>query len=296
MKQTFFDPAVWEQVWQNDGQTAINKMKAAGIDPTHSFDHKAVSFNEQVFNEEGRRRSKRIMNWLEDQGVRFQGASILDIGAASGGFTVPFVERGAQVTAVEPCLPLVELLERNIAGLPSGQVEVVTVPFEHIDVQAKGWEKAFDLVFISMCPIITDWESVEKVLRCARQFCYISLSVGSRAHSLLSEIWPLVTDRLLSNEHLEMAYLQQLLLLKGYSFGSLVTREMKTTVLSREEAFQEVIDGLNMFRLPVGERERQIVTDYLASRYPSGDVEVRQGGRFGKVLIRLQQENMYARE
>ncbi len=73
-------------------------MKRAGIDPAHSFDSSAKSFNKEVFSEEGRRRARRIMNWLEDQGVEFSGSSVLDIGAASGGFSIPFAERGADVT------------------------------------------------------------------------------------------------------------------------------------------------------------------------------------------------------
>lgn len=135
MTNDFFNDAVWEAAWKKDPDTAISKMKKVGIDPAHTFDHRAKSFNEQAFSEEGRRRTKRIMNWLESQGVTFKDTSILDIGAASGGFTVPFAERGASVTSVEPSLPLVELLKSNITGLKNGNVEIVAEPFEDIDIQ-----------------------------------------------------------------------------------------------------------------------------------------------------------------
>ncbi|WP_248930998.1 class I SAM-dependent methyltransferase [Paenibacillus hamazuiensis] len=294
MTNELFNENVWEKAWKEDRHTAVNKMKQAGIDPVHTFDHKAKAFNEQAFNEEGRQRTKRIMNWLEGQGVTFKDRSILDIGAASGGFTVPFAERGASVTSVEPNLPLVGLLKENITGIANGNVEVVAEPFENIDIEAKGWRKSFDLVFVSMCPVIADWESVEKVMSCARQFCYISLSAGSREHSLVDEIWPLVADRpKKSTEHLEMAYLFHLLFLKGYSYQSLVTREMKTTVVSKEAALQEVMDWLKIFGLPSDDRNRKIVAEYLERTYPTDRVEIRQGGRFGKVLIQLQDQNMY---
>lgn len=58
------------------------------------------------------------------------------------------------MTAVEPSLPLVELMKKHIARITNGTVEVVSQPFENIDIQAKGWEKAFDLVFVSMCPVL----------------------------------------------------------------------------------------------------------------------------------------------
>ncbi len=261
MINDLFNEAVWEKAWKEDRHTAVNMMKKAGMDPAHVLDHKVNSFNEQAFNEDGRKGTKRIMNWLAGQGVNFQDASILDIGAASGGFSVPFSEEGASVTAVESSLPMVRLLKENAAGLTSGKVEIVAEPFEDIDIQSMGWEKAFDFVFVSMCPVILDWESVEKVLRCARKFCYISLSVGSRERSLVNEIWPLVTDQPMKNEHLEMAYLLHLLYLKGYSYESLVTREMKTREVSHGTALEEVMEWLSLFEMPADDRNRQIAAD-----------------------------------
>lgn len=297
MTNDFFNESVWEKAWKEDPRTSVNKMKKTGIDVVHAFDHRAKSIDEQAFNEEGRQRTKRIMNWLEGQNVTLKDTSILDIGAASGGFTVPFAKRGANVTAVEPNLPLVELLKENTTGITNGKVEVVLEPFEDIDIQAKGWRKAFDLIFISMSPVIVDWESVEKVLSCARKFCYISLPVGSKEHSLVNEIRPLVTDQPQKTEHPEMAYLLHLLYLKGYSYESLVTRGMKTREVSRETAFTEVMDGLKNLDLPSSDdRNRKIVAKYLERTYPSEKVEIRQGGRFGKVLIRLEDQNTYTSE
>jgi 2-polyprenyl-3-methyl-5-hydroxy-6-metoxy-1,4-benzoquinol methylase len=292
----FFNEAIWEKAWKDHGDTVVNKMKKAGIEPARAFDHKARSFNEQSFNEEGRKRTTRILNWLEGQGVHFENASVLDIGAASGVFSVPFAERGAHVTAVESSPPLVELLEGNIYKFADDQIKIIPEPFENIDVQNRGWSQAFDLVFVSMCPVILDWESVEKVLQCARQFCYLSMPAGSTEHSLVNEIWSLITGQPFKTKHLEMGYLLHLLYLKGYSYESLITRETKTTVVSREAALQEMMNWLRSHGLPADDRNRKTVADYLEQTYPSGKVTVRQSGRFGKVLIRLQDQNMYTGE
>ncbi|WP_151736973.1 class I SAM-dependent methyltransferase ['Paenibacillus yunnanensis' Narsing Rao et al. 2020] len=294
MKELLLDEHIWKNVWSGDPLTAVARMKQAGMDPARTFDDKAQTFNEQTWNEEGRSRARRIMNWLEGQGVTFADQTVLDIGAASGGFSVPFAERGASVTSVEPNLPLGELLQQNSAGLTNGSVSLVARPFEDIDIKAEGWEQAFDLVFVSMCPVIDSWESVEKVLSCARKFCYISLSVGPREHSLVNELWPLVSGRAMDSGHMEFAYLQQLLLLKGYAYESIVTREMKTATVSREAALEEAMHLLPIYGLPADEQTRQIAADYLERTYAAGPVEISQGGRFGKVLIRLQDQNMYA--
>ncbi|ASA20706.1 class I SAM-dependent methyltransferase [Paenibacillus donghaensis] len=291
-----FNTNLWAQAWNEDLTTSVNKMKQAGIDRTRSFDNRADSFNKQVFSEEGRQRARRITQWLTGQGVAFKDNTILDIGAASGGFTVPFAEEGGRVTAVEPNLPLAKLLKKNTKDITNGNVEVVVEDFEEIDVAERGWEQAFDLVFVSMCPVIADWDSVEKVLSCARRFCYISSVAGAREHSLLNEVWPLLTERVREPEMSEMFYLTNLLYLKGYSFQSLVTREMKTAVLTRDAALKEVMDMVRLYQLPADEQAKRIIADYLEQTYVDDKVAVHQGGRFGKVLIQLEDQKMYGGE
>lgn len=292
----FFNEAIWEKAWKEHGERVVNKMKKTGIDPTRTFDHKAKTFNEQSFNEEGRKRTTRIMNWLEGQGVQFDNASVLDIGAASGVFSVPFAERGARVTAVESSLPLIELLKENITKFADDQVKIVPEPFEDIDVLARDWDNAFNLVFVSMCPVILDWDSVEKILQCARDYCYISMPAGSMELSLVNEIWPLITGQPFQSKHLEFGYLLHLLYLKGYSYESLITRETKTTEVTREAALQEMMNWLRSHGLAADDQNRKLVADYLEQAYPSGRVTIRQSGRYGKVLVRMQDQSMYTRK
>ncbi|WP_379131719.1 class I SAM-dependent methyltransferase [Paenibacillus sp. sgz500958] len=298
MINELFNEQVWEKAWKEDPLSMGNKMKRAGVDFTRSFDHKAKTFNEEVFSDAGRRRSERIIGWIEGQGVEFDGLSVLDVGAASGGFSVPFAERGARVTAVEPNLPLLELLKANTEALNREQVQVEIVPqaFEDIDVAGKGWEQAFDLVFVSMCPTIVDWDSVESVISCARQFCYISLPAGMGQHSLLNEVMPLLSEQRSSAGVSDMAYLLHLLYLKGYAYESIVTLETKTTELSPEAAIEEVMGQLKHHHTVADESARKIVTEYVQRTYGDGPVTVSQGGRFGKVLIRLKEQNMYSRK
>lgn len=288
----FYNAALWEKAWKDESDLKSSRMKKNGIDPARSFDHKAKTFNEQSFSEEGKKRTKRIMNWLEGQGVQFENNSILDIGAASGVFSVPFAERGALVTAVETSPPLIELLEENLSSFAEDHVKIVPVPFEDIDVEAKEWNQAYDLVFVSMSPVIHNWESVEKVLQCARKFCYISMPVLHTEHSLVKEVWPLVTGQPYHSKLTEMGYLLHLLFLKGYAYESLITLEGKTKEVSIETALQEAMTWLGHHRLPVDERNRNIIADYLEQAYPSGKVVIQEEGRFGKVLIRLQDQQV----
>jgi hypothetical protein len=111
-------------------------------------------------------------------------------------------------------------------------------------------------------------------------------------HSLVNEVWPLLTGQPFHTKPTEMGYLLHLLYLKGYAYESLITWEKKTKEVTRETAMQETMSWLGHHRLPVDERNRNIIADYLDQAYPSGKVVIQEGGRFGKVLIRLQNQNM----
>lgn len=298
MSNDLFNEEVWEKAWKEDPHSMANRMKRSGVDMTRSFDDKAEVFNREVFSDAGRHRSERIIGWIEGQGVEFDGMTVLDIGAASGGFSVPFAERGARVTAVEPNVPLAKLFKANTELLNREQerVSLVHEAFEDIDLAQKGWQQAFDLVFVSMCPVVTDWDSVERLLGCARQFCYISTMAGDREHSLVNEVLPLLGGQKNMNGPSDMAYLLHLLYLKGYAYESIVTREMKTVELSPDDAVIEVMEMLKHHRVEANATARKVVTDYVRSTYGDGPVTVSQGGRFGKVLIRLQDQNMYSRK
>lgn len=68
---------------------------------------------------------------------------------------------------------------------------------------------------------------------------------------------------------------------------------MKARVVSRAEAIQEVLHWLNFYNYPVDENTQAIIEDYLDQTYPGKTIPIKQGGRFGKVLIQLEEQSMF---
>ncbi|MGG6311475.1 class I SAM-dependent methyltransferase [Paenibacillus macerans] len=291
--KTLFDPELWKKAWINDPEASVNRMRRAGMEPTRSFDTdvKARSFHEKAFNEEGRKRSARIMGWLKAQGVAFDQAAVLDIGAASGGFSIPFAEEGACVTAVEPSAPLAALLQAGITPALKGNVDIVQEPFEDVSIEDKGWHGKFDLVFASMCPAIFGWDMVEKALSCASRYCYISTTAGPKEHNLIEELRP-VLGVPAQEPTSDMAYITQLLNLYGYAYQALVTRETQPTVMPLDMAVKHTLGSFSSFGLPTDSGSLREAEAYLRKTYAERAVPVVQGGLFGKVLVRLKDQHM----
>ncbi|WP_419890007.1 methyltransferase domain-containing protein [Paenibacillus xylanexedens] len=286
-----FDLFVWEEAWKNRPRSSKYKKKSASFNTEEVFERWARDYHAQSFTDEGKQRSERIMGWIENQGVEFAGLSILDIGAASGIFTIPFAEKGASVTAVEPSELLVSLMKETIPSALESKIEIVNERYEEISIQDKGWEKKYDFAFASMCPAMSDWETIEQAINCARKYVYISTMAGQKEHTLMDELKDVlgVTS---SYKAGDMGYIQQLLYLKGYSYTMIITREVNSFEVPVEEIIEKLPEWLNTYELPSDEDSLRLAEDYINDTYKDSTVTFSRGGRFGKILIQLEQPNM----
>lgn len=113
MTKDRFSNQYWEKAWEADPNTQDKRMKRAGLGNPSApgFEKWAENFNKNSFTEESQQRTKRIMNWIEQQTGRFSNLSVLDIGVASGVFSVPFAKEGAKVTALKASPILHDMLK-----------------------------------------------------------------------------------------------------------------------------------------------------------------------------------------
>lgn len=286
-----FDFSVWEEAWRNQSTTSKYNMKNAAFYATEAFEQWAREYHQQSFTEKGKQRTNRIIAWIENQGVEFNGLSILDIGAASGIFTIPFAIKGATVTAVEPSELLNSLMEDTIPPSLQSSIDIVSEQFEEISIHDKGWEKKYDFTFASMCPAMSDWETIEQAIRTARKYVYISTMAGPKEDTLVDELKE-VLGVYPSYSQGDMVYIQQLLYLKDYSYTTLITKETSYFEMSVEEVVDKLQEWLSTHELPTDEGSLALAEQYIRDTYKEGVVAFSRGGKFGKILIQLEQPNM----
>ncbi|MGC5775234.1 class I SAM-dependent methyltransferase [Paenibacillus pabuli] len=286
--EILFDLAVWEEAWKN--QSTRSKQMSFSSD-NEAFERWAKEYHQQSFIEQGKQRSERIIGWIENQGVEFEGLSILDIGAASGVFTIPFAEKGATVTAVEPSELFHSLMKESIPPSLQSSIDFVLERFEEISIQDKGWEKKYDFAFASMCPAMSDWETIEQAISTARKYVYISTMAGPKEHTLFDELKEVlgVYPPYIAGD---MGYIQQLLYLKNYSYATLITKETNNIEMPVGEVVSKLQEWLSMHELPTDEGSLAVAEKYIRDTYKDGMVKFSRGGKFGKILIQLDQPNM----
>lgn len=280
-----FDKEYWEQAWKEDPHTSLKVMKQAGLGSylSEGFSEWAKQFDAASFRSEGLARSNRILTWIENQTGAFAEVSVLDIGAASGMFSIPFSQKQAKVTALEPSPVLCEMLASR-AEQYQADIAILNQTFEELNVEHIG---AFDLVFASMCPAIVDWDMVKRALSIAKKYLYVSLMAGKKENSFVDEVIHVFNLKAAKRDTSDMGYLLNLLYLHGYTYQSLIERHHKTVDMAADQVLADLPAWLMDYDIPndldtIGRIEKYIRREYGAV------VPVTTGGRFGKVLIHVQ--------
>ncbi|WP_099302753.1 class I SAM-dependent methyltransferase [Bacillus sp. Marseille-P3800] len=280
MQNEFFTEVYWAKAWNSDPNTSLKKMKRAGLGSYKSdgFKDWAIKFNETSFSNEGQKRTTRILSWIESQIGSFDGLSVLDVGAASGLFSIPFTKKGATVHALEPSSILRTMFQEN-AKDASVKIDLKNVSFEDYNEKQNG----YDLVFASMCPAITDWKAVQKAIRLAEKYVYISLMAGAKTNAIVEELMPILEVEGQSTSS-DMYYLLQLLYVNDYTYQSLIEKHTSTVIVPLSEVRTKLKTWFIDYNITLTDYQLDDAMRYLQEQY-NDKVPVETGGKFGKVLI-----------
>ncbi len=84
-----------------------------------------------------------IDGWLQDTLFVGPGKRVVDLGAGTGKFTAHLVQSGADVTAIEPVLPMLDKLQKAFPEVDARQGNSTKIPLENDSVDAVFCAQAF---------------------------------------------------------------------------------------------------------------------------------------------------------
>ncbi|MFA5664084.1 class I SAM-dependent methyltransferase [Castellaniella sp.] len=126
---------------------------------------------------------------MVQQHMDLRGKSVLDISFGGGRHLLEFLQQGARISGVEISAGMLAHSHRRLqaSGLAYDPEALVQSAWETLDLQARGWQAAFDLVFLHMSPAISSVAMLKKVLQASRQAVCVTLYTH-REDSLLQDL------------------------------------------------------------------------------------------------------------
>ena len=135
--------------------------------------------------------TRLIFSLVSDRGVKIHHAEVLDIGCGTGIYTLPLAREAAAVTGVDDSATMLDRMAGVISSVGIQNVRPVKASWNHIDIAACGFEKAFDIAWISMSPAVQTRQDFEKMEKCARKWCVYIGWGRKRKNPLMEEVFKL---------------------------------------------------------------------------------------------------------
>jgi ubiquinone/menaquinone biosynthesis C-methylase UbiE len=157
----------WNEVWK--GQMKQNRESSPGRDCARIWESResALRFWNMCRQERGRI-DKTI--WETDITAT---SRVLDIGAGPGTLAIPFAQKAAHVTAVEPAEGMASVMREKMAEYGVSNIDIVQTRWEDVDVE-KDLQPPYDVVIASFSLGMQDIRSaIEKMMQASSKYVYL---------------------------------------------------------------------------------------------------------------------------
>lgn len=216
-----------------------------------------------------RQHRQEVLEWLEAAGALGATRRVLDMEAGTGTYTMPFAERGALVTALEPCRERALSLRQRVLEQELHAVSIITKSWPEISLRQEGLAGKFDLVFCLSNTMVQDPSSIEKLMQASRKYCFLSASSGPIWTQPQIELWELFFQETLQGNPGDILYPFGLLYAMGYRPEMRFNQQAWTYEEPVEMAVEDLCSFFQAF-ITITSEIKGIIEDYVRIRSPYG--------------------------
>lgn len=232
----------WTDYWEKNSQR--NRMLNNEGMMASKWNRNSEDFGKSVERDRKPGKSRVIIDILEKNGFKIEGAKILDIGCGTGALAVPLAERGAEVAAMDISAGMLKQLEKT-ASEKKLAVKTHEQSWWSADIDELALRGEFDLVIAARTPAIRDAETLQKMMACSKNSClYIGFIDKGRDKSHAE-----ISAKILHEEYVRhavnMLFPFMYLYLSGIYPVLEINQMKRTSEMDAEKAALSAIDALS---------------------------------------------------
>jgi ubiquinone/menaquinone biosynthesis C-methylase UbiE len=244
----------WNEVWKSRMQR--NKESSPGRDCARTWESRESAL--QFWNMCQRERS-RIDKTIWETDTTPQ-SRVLDIGAGPGTLAIPFAQKVAHVTAVEPAEGMISVMREKMTEFGVSNISVVQKRWEDMSVK-EDLQPPYDVVIASFSLGMQDIKAaIEKMVQASSRYVYLYHFAGPTSWDLQwKELWPKLHGR-----EYQPGPKSDVLYNVLYQMG--IYPHIRTFRLEHNQRYSSLEDALDTLRPQaqvVTEEQEKILREYL---------------------------------
>lgn len=164
------------QIWEEKRDAGIAHTREA-------WDERADEWVKEEQNEQDSRMTQRriaeSIKVLQGAGALGPDSNVIDVGCGPCHFVAEFARTAKHVTGTDLSPRMLEHGADYCHQRGLYNTSFVPCDFKEISVEEMGWRGAFDLVFSSMTPALSEFRCIEKIIEMSRGWCCNSTCIIS---------------------------------------------------------------------------------------------------------------------
>lgn len=281
-------PEFWIKLWEDTRcrSPVRNRRRRTESEMIEMWNSKAKEFAGFATKDRGQKRRQKVLSFLEEEGALQKEFKVLDIGAGPGNYAIPMARIVDQVTALEPAPEMLNFLRERAAAESLENISIIQRTWQEVNVEQEGLTAQFDLVFASMTPGVQDPETLEKMIKASRGYCYLSGFSGRRWGDVYSELWQQFYGEDIGSNHGDIIYPFGLL----YSMGYRPSLRFTDSHWAHEQPIEEAVETILKFfenYMEISAGARKAIEDYMSTHAENGVFRQETKGCSGMMLWRV---------
>ncbi len=180
----------WNDVWK--AQMQRSRQSSPARDCARIWESRESALRFWNMSQEEKWRVEKTIEWTDIK----PDSRVLDIGAGPGTLAIPFAQKAAHVTAVEPAEGMVSVLREKMAEQDVKNISIVQKRWEDVDVK-KDLQPPYDVAIASFSLGMRDIRAaIEKMIEASSRYVYLYHFAGLTSWDLQwMELWPMLHGR-----------------------------------------------------------------------------------------------------
>jgi SAM-dependent methyltransferases related to tRNA (uracil-5-)-methyltransferase len=139
--------------------------------------------------------NKELPSWQSNEFLRLLAAKVsfpsakksLDVGCGAGNYSLALAPKLKAVIGVDLSPAMIEAAQKKAKEHDIKNAEFICADWSLLDIEAIGWQHAFDIVFAHMTPAIDSAAALEKMMACSKKHCFLT-KAAKRQDSVLDPL------------------------------------------------------------------------------------------------------------